>query len=104
MTDSEKRLLRTIICDRREIALIRLKDNTKYLEVCKRQEKSDDYVEELLNKLEEDERISIQDHYEGEVEKTNFEFNEVYLQGLHDTIKILALLGIFNIDVSTNIL
>ncbi len=56
--------------------------------------------EELFQRFERDERISIHHHYEGETRKHGFEIDEVYLQGLRDSIKFLAFLGAFNMEES----
>jgi len=50
----------------------------QYLEVCTQQEKTENIVEELLQRFERDERISIHRHYEGETRKYGFEIDEVY--------------------------
>lgn len=100
MTDSEKKILRQFISGRQEIVFNRLKENAQYQEICERQRKTDADVDELLHKLEKDERIAVRRHYEGETSKTGIELNEAYLQGLRDSTKILALLGAFGAEVS----
>lgn len=100
MTDFESKMLRQFIAGRQEIVFRRLKENARYLEVCDRQKQTDTIVDELLHKLEKDERITIRRHYEGETGKTGIELNEVYLQGLRDSVRILALLGVFGGEVS----
>lgn len=100
MTDSERKILGSFINSRLEIALKRLDENTDYLEQCRQQEKSGEAAEALLHKLEKEERITIRRHYEGETAKTGFELDEAYLQGLRDSIKILAFLGVFSVESS----
>lgn len=95
MTDYEKKMLRTFITQRQEIAYNRLRENECYQAICERQKRTDADVDEVLHKLEKDERLTVRRHYEGETEKTGIELNEVYLQGLQDSVKILALLGVF---------
>jgi len=98
MTDSEKKMLRQFISQRQEFVYRRLKENTRYQEVCERQRKTDAAVDEVLQKLEKDDRITVRRHYEGETEKTGVELNEAYIQGLRDSVKILALLGAFGAE------
>jgi len=99
MTDSERRMLGSVIDSRLEIAMKRLEHNTEYLEQCLRQEKSGEAAEELLHKLAKEERIAVRRHYEGETAKTGLELNEAYIQGLRDSVKILAFLGVFSAGV-----
>ena len=99
MTDSERKILIGLMDSRLDIALKRLNENTAYLEQCHLQEKSGEVVEELLHKLEKEEQITIRRHYEGETVKAGFEWNEAYIQGLRDSVKILAFLGAFNMEV-----
>lgn len=99
MTDSERKILREFVSGRLAIMFDRLKDNTRYLEVCEQQHKSEKFADELLHKLEKDDRITIHRHYEGEVIKTGIEIDEAYLQGLRDSVKILSLLGVFSAEV-----
>jgi len=55
-----------------------------------------------LNKLDEDERRIILDHYEGEVRKYNYELGAVYLQGIWDGLSAMKMAGIFNKDLASN--
>ena len=100
MTDSERIILNGLIDSRLEIAWKRLDENTAYQEQCRQQEKSGEAAEELLHKLEKEERITIRRHYEGETAKTSFELNEAYIQGLRDSMRVLAFLGVFSMEVS----
>lgn len=100
MTNEEQKMFKTFINMREEIAMDRLKNNLQYLELYVQQEKTENMVEELFQRFEREERIAIHRHYEGETRKHGFEVDEVYLQGLRDSIKFLAFLGIFNMEVS----
>lgn len=93
-------MFKTFINMREEIAMNRLKNNLQYLEVYAQQEKTENMVEELFQRFERDERISIHRHYEGETRKHGFEMDEVYLQGLRDSIKFLVFIGAFDMEVS----
>lgn len=99
MTNSERIILNGLIDSRLEIAWKRLDENTAYQEQCREQEKSGERAEELLHKLTKEERITIRRHYEGETAKMSFELNEAYIQGLRDSVKILASLGFFSMEV-----
>ena len=99
MTNSERKILREFVGGRLGIMYDRLKDNTRYIEVCEQQKISDEVADALLHKLEKDERITVRRHYEGEVIKTGIEIDEAYLQGLRDSVKILSLLGVFSVEV-----
>lgn len=100
MTNEEREMLKTLINMREEIAMNRLKNNLQYLEVYVQQEKTENIVKELFQRFERDERISIHRHYEGETRKHGFEIDEVYLQGLKDSIKFFAFLGAFGMEVN----
>lgn len=99
MTNSEKKVLREFVSGRLSIMFHQLKDNTRYLEICEQQNKSEAEAEELLHKLEKADRITIRRHYEGETAKSGIEIDEAYLQGLRDSVKILSLLGVFCTEV-----
>lgn len=99
MTNSERKILREFVSGRLDIMFDRLKDNTGYIEICEQQKISEEIADELLQKLEKDERITVRRHYEGEVIKTGIEIDEAYLQGLRDCVKILSLLGVFSVEV-----
>ena len=99
MTNSERKVLREFVSGRLAIMFDRLKENTRYIEVCEQQNNSEQVAGALLHKLEKEERITIRRHYEGEVVKTGIEIDEAYLQGLRDSVNILTLLGVFSAEV-----
>lgn len=99
MTNSERKVLREFVAGRLSIMFNQLKDNTRYLEICEQQNKSEAEAEELLHKLEKAGRITIRRHYEGETAKSGIEIDEAYLQGLRDSVRILSLLGVFSTEV-----
>jgi len=84
MTNSERKILHEFVSGGLAIIFDRLKDNTRYIEVCEQQNNSEQVADALLHKLEKDERITIRRHYEGEVVKTGIEIDEAYLQALYD--------------------
>lgn len=99
MTNSERKVLREFVAGRLSIMFNQLKDNTRYLEICEQQNKSETEADELLHKLEKADRITIRRHYEGETAKSGIEIDEAYLQGLRDSVRILSLLGVFSAEV-----
>lgn len=100
MTNEESKMIKTFINMREEIAISRLKNNSQYFELCTLQEKTENMVEELFQRFERAELITIHRHYEGETRKHGFEIDEVYIQGMRDSIKILTFLGAFSVEVS----
>lgn len=99
MTSMTRDALRSLIGAREDIALKRLGENQEYLRICKEQEHSEEVVEELYQQLEKSDRITIRRHYEGEIQKANFESKEAYLQGLRDCFKLFVFLGDFESEV-----
>ena len=93
MANMTRDALRSLIGSRVDIALERLEEKLEYLKICKKQEESGEIVEEFYQQFEKSDRITIRRHYESEVEKTNLEIKEVYLQGLRDCFKLFAFLG-----------
>ena len=85
------------ISSRVEVALERVSRNTKYQVLKEYQEKSEEEVDRLLERLEEDERRTIRRHYERDTTVVNYELEEAYLQGLKDGINFLLWLDIFQI-------
>ena len=96
MDDEKYNMLKMLVNMRQEAIFSRLNSNPRYLEVCVRQEKTEDKVEELFRRFKKDERIAIRRHYEGELEKQSFESDEAYLQGLRDCAQFLMFLGILS--------
>jgi len=103
MTDEERRMLRTFISDRSEAAYKRLKGNKEYGKICERQNETEAIVDKLLHRLDDEERLSVRRHYEGETEKHCTEGYASYIQGLQDSVRILSLLGFFSekVDLCT---
>ena len=93
MTNETRQMLRALIASREEFAWNNLKENSEYLEVCKEQDKSEKVVEELYQRFDKEDRITICRHYEGEIHKQNFEIKELYIQGLRDGFQLLTFLS-----------
>lgn len=99
MTGTDWRPYQNLIMNRIEAGLQRLQNNPAYKERCYQQKMSEEAVDGLLLKLDEEERDTIRHHYEGETVKQNFELDETYLQGMRDCVQILSCLGAFQRDV-----
>lgn len=100
MTETEQKMLRELLADRQAVALNRLKDETRYIEVCEAHDKQGEAAEALLQRLEKEERLIIRRYYEDEQYQIHLELEAVYLQGLRDSMKILAFMGAFNVGMS----
>ena len=100
MADAERKMLKTFLGMREETAFNRLKENPPYLELCAQQDETKIKAEELLHRFEKDDRIFIRRHYEGETAKQGFELEAAYLQGMRDSAKVLAFLGMLDREVS----
>jgi len=91
MEDTE--IITLLINERSENALLRIKDNPRYKEICKRQDKSNAIVERLYDThFNDQEKNIIVEHYEGELDKRVIETDDAYLQGLTDCFKFLKFL------------
>jgi len=99
MKSLTREALNSLVGAREDIALTRIQENAEYSEVCKQQEQTEEMVEKIYQQLEKTDRIMICRHYEGEVHKTSFEINELYLQGLRDCFKLIAFLSDFQSEV-----
>lgn len=93
MDNMTRDAVRSLIGAREEFALRRLDSDLDYQGICKRQKKSEETVEELLERFEKEERITVRRHYEGEVEKTNCEIKVAYIQGLRDCFRLFGFLS-----------
>ena len=100
MTNTERKVLNNIIGIREDSALNRLKHNPEYLKLCEQQEKTESIVKEMLHSFSEEDLNFLYRYYDGETEKQCFELNAVYLQGMRDSAKILAMLGILDKGIS----
>ena len=99
MTGATQNPYHEFITERIEVALFRCRDNPAYIERCRQQDKSEEVVDSLLEKLKKKECMVIRRHYEGETVKQNFELDETYLQGMRDCIQILSYLDAFHREV-----
>lgn len=95
LSDMERNAYKVFITSRIEVSLQRLKDNPEYNAYCRQQDASGDVVEEILHKLDKDDRITIRRHYEGQTVKENFELDSAYIQGLKDCFRALSCLSAF---------
>lgn len=102
LSDMERNACKAFIISRIEVSLQRVKDNPEYRDYCRQQDASGDVVEELLHKLDKDDRITIRRHYEGQTTKENFELDSAYIQGLKDCFRVLSFLGAFRVEVDLN--
>lgn len=93
MDNMTREALRSLIGAREEQALRRLETDLDYQEVCKQQEKSEAVVEELYQKFEKADRVTVRRHYEGELHKTNYEIKTAYIQGLRDCFLLFCFLS-----------
>lgn len=99
LSDMERNAYKMFITSRIEVSLQQLKNNPEYQEYCRQQGASGDVVEELLCKLNEDDRLTIQRHYEGQTVKENYELDNAYIQGVKDCIHALSYLGAFQMMI-----
>ena len=95
MTETNLELFETFIESRLEIALNRLKTAPHFEELHKKQEERAEIVNELLHKLEKEERIAIRRYYDTELSIKHEKTHAAYIQGLSDCIHMLAFLGVF---------
>ena len=100
MGDTERKVVQPFIDLRIDAAVSRLRGNFRYLEICRKQEETENKIEELYQRFEKDERLFIRRYYEDETLKTGLEFNEIYIQGLKDGIGLLRFLGVFSQEVT----
>lgn len=83
-------VLRSLIGARENFALTKLDNNLEYQSVCRNQGKSAETVEEQYQRFEKADRITIRRHYEGEIQKTNYQIKEAYIQGLRDCFCLIS--------------
>lgn len=97
-TNETKKCWESFISSRVDIALERIsRKNQKYIELCEQQEKSQEVVDSLLEKLGENDVLTIRRHYEMETMRQSYEIDEAYMQGMMDAIQFLGGLGVFQV-------
>lgn len=99
LSDMERNAYKMFITSRIEVSLQQIKNDPEYREVCRQQDTSGDIVEGLLHKLDKDDRITIQRHYEGQTVKENYELDSAYIQGMKDCFHLLSSLDAFQMGV-----
>lgn len=99
LSDMEWNACKTFITSRIEVSLQRLKDNQEYQKRCHKQDVSGKLVDELLHKLDNDERATIRRYYEEQLAKENLELDSVYIQGAKDCLHLLTYLDAFHAEV-----
>lgn len=100
MEGTKRKALQSFIDLRINAAVNHLRGNLRYLGICEKQEEAGSRIEELYQRFEKDERLFIRRYYEDGTMKTGLEFNEIYFQGLKDSIDILKFLSVFSQEVT----
>lgn len=83
------------ISSRVDVAMEQVSRNPDYQELKEYQRKSEEEIDEILAKLDEEERDKIIRHYERETTVENYELEETYMLGVKDGIRFLSWLDIF---------
>lgn len=96
MTDIDRKMFKGVIDTRLNIAYGNFQNKPEYVECCEQQEKSQKVIDDILNKLDESDRLTVCYHYEGETARESIEIFEYYLQGLRDGVKLLIFLDAFH--------
>ncbi len=86
---------KSFISSRVEFALERVSRDPEYIKVCKQQDSSQEAVNSLLEKLGEENALTIRRYYEMETTRQSYEMDGAYMQGVKDGIHFLSSLGIF---------
>ena len=81
--------------ERQKMIYERLHKNAAYEALQKKTDKREANADEVLQKLNEDERDTVHIYCRGEMELLDMEAEEVYAQGLRDGVKLLDMLGLF---------
>lgn len=95
MTETNQELFETFVDSRLALVLNRLRAAPHFWELHKKQEERAEIVNELLHKLEKEERIAIRRYYDEELAIEHEETLAAYVQGLRDCIHMLGFLGVF---------
>ena len=101
MENNECNAIKELISSRVNFAILKMKNHSRYQEVCQRQEKEWQSIDVILRKLENDDRRAIIRYYEDEVHKFDFEFDETYLQGIRDCLNVLTFFGMIGQTLRT---
>lgn len=83
----------SLIDAREEVALRNLQNNEDYQTLCKQQAQSEEVIEALFQRFEQTEYKTIRRHYEGELQKMDFEIKHAYVQGLRDCFILFRFLS-----------
>lgn len=86
MTSQTRKALHTLVDLRIEVAMGRLKENPHYMEIYKNQTATEDKIREVFQDTES--------YFDNQSIRDGLEFNEIYIQGLKDSIHLLKFLGI----------
>ncbi len=90
-----KECWKSFISSRVEFALERVSRDPEYIELCEQQDSSQEIVDSLLEKLGEENALTIRRYYEMETTRLSYEIDGAYIQGVKDGIHFLSSLGIF---------
>lgn len=86
MISQTQKSLRTLVDLRIEVAMRRLKENPHYTEICEKQAATEGKISKVFQDAE--------NYFENQAIRDGLEFNEIYIQGLKDSIHLLKFLGI----------
>ncbi len=91
--ENAQKAVKDFISSREVLAVMGMADNQRYNEICRELKVMEQAANEVLNKLEKDDRITVRRYYEGETQKASHESDEIYLQGVKDCMSALMFFG-----------
>lgn len=83
------------ISSRVDVSMERISRKSDYKELQEYQRESEEEIDKILEKLDEEERNKIKRHYERQTTVENYELEETYMLGVKDGIRFLMWLDIF---------
>lgn len=95
--NNTRECLKSFISSRVEIALEKISRNQEYQEIKQQYEEREEEVDKILEKLDKEERLFIQRHYENQTTINGYELDETYKQGLKDGIWFLLWMNILQV-------
>lgn len=93
MDNMTRSALLSLLVAREEAAFRRLAGNREYQALCEEQKKSEETVHALFERFTPSELDTIQNHYEGEGNKSTYEMEEAYFQGMCDCFSLFSFLS-----------
>lgn len=93
MTRETRNTLRELFVARQDVALRHLHNELQYIAQCKEVQGLEGHVDNILQQLSKEDRITVRNYVDAELQRAAYEADAAYIQGLRDCVQFLCFLA-----------